>query len=46
MKIKTKLYLFHFRSLKDLWKHLQREGINSEKLWESIKDVAVKSILW
>jgi len=32
-------------SLKDLWKHLQGEGINSEKLWESIKDVAVKSIL-
>eukprot|EP00111_Clytia_hemisphaerica_P007288 TCONS_00021186-protein len=32
-------------SLKELWKYFQNIGISSDRIWESIKDVAIKSIL-
>ncbi|CAF0928414.1 unnamed protein product [Brachionus calyciflorus] len=35
----------HKWSLKALWAYLQKKGINTDKIWEQIKDLAIKTII-
>lgn len=32
--------------LKALWIYLQKKGINTDKIWDNIKDLVVKTIIW
>ena len=36
----------HKWSLKALWTYLQKKGINTDKIWENITDLVVKTIIW
>jgi len=29
-----------------LWAYLQKKGINTDKIWENITDLVVKTIIW
>lgn len=33
------------RALKALWSYLSQKGVNSEAIWEKIKDIVVKTII-
>lgn len=33
------------RALKALWNYLSQKGVNSDAIWEKIKDVVVKTII-
>lgn len=35
----------HKWNLKTLWSYLRQQGVNTKKLWESIKDICVKAVL-
>ena len=37
---------YFFRSLKELWTYLHGIGLNTVNLWNAIKDIAVKTIIW
>ena len=39
------LSCFILRSLKALWGYLKRTGVNTTRIWESIKDIVVKTII-
>jgi tubulin polyglutamylase TTLL4 len=36
----------HKWSIKALFTYLKRKGINTEKIWEQITDLVVKTIIW
>lgn len=36
----------HKWSLKALWAYLQKKGINTDKIWENITDLVIKTIIW
>lgn len=41
-------HLFCFlspRALKALWNYLTQKGVNSEAIWEKIKDIVIKTII-
>lgn len=33
------------RALKALWSYLTQKGVNSEAIWEKIKDIVIKTII-
>lgn len=37
-------FLSH-RALKALWSYLTQKGVNSEAIWEKIKDIVIKTII-
>ncbi len=39
------LYKFE-RSLNALWTYLRKKGINTDKIWENITDLVIKTIIW
>ena len=34
------------RSLNALWTYLRKKGINTDKIWENITDLVIKTIIW
>lgn len=34
------------RGLKALWNYMKRQGVNTTQVWENIKDLVVKTIVW
>lgn len=34
-----------YRALKALWNYLTQKGVDSEAIWEKIKDIVVKTII-
>ncbi|KAH3717440.1 hypothetical protein DPMN_060228 [Dreissena polymorpha] len=36
----------HKWSLKALWNYMKRQGINTNAIWESMKDLIIKTIIW
>ena len=36
----------HKWTLKALWAYLQKKGINTDKIWENIVDLVIKTIIW
>lgn len=41
----TNFALSLYRALKALWSYLNQKGIDSEAIWEKIKDIVVKTII-
>lgn len=39
------LCFFSPRALKALWSYLTQKGVNSEAIWEKIKDIVIKTII-
>jgi len=39
------LYFLSPRALKALWSYLTQKGVNSEAIWEKIKDIVIKTII-
>lgn len=39
------LYFLSPRALKALWSYLNQKGVNSEAIWEKIKDIVIKTII-
>ena len=36
----------NLRSLKALWVYLRKKGINTDKIWDNIIDLVLKTIIW
>ena len=34
------------RNLKTLWLYLHNKGVNTHRIWDAVKDIAIKAILW
>ena len=40
------IWICHCRSLKALWNFMKRQGINTSAVWDNMKDLIIKTVIW